>query len=113
VPVAVFIVTREAEEGNRIEQCILDHPWCNPVKIAGFLPEGNLPRRYEVIDFALELIHLVRMGRSLPLAVLRDEIEAFLFTENTCTLCTGNEGMIRATPVEYRYHDGALCILSE
>lgn len=111
LPVAAFSVTRESGEEDEIAQCV--QGWCNPVKYVRFYADGDLPRRNEVIDFALGLVALARTGRSLPPARLRVEIDAFLSSENTCTLCTGYDGIVRATPVEYHYHDGALYILSE
>ncbi len=52
-------------------------------------------------------------SRAAPPDEVRRRIDGFLRAHNTCTLCTGAGGHVRATPVEYVYRDGALYLLSE
>lgn len=44
---------------------------------------------------------------------LRKSIDDFLITHNTCTLATGVEGFVRATPIEYMYVNNNLYFLTE
>ena len=48
-----------------------------------------------------------------PTNITKKEIEDFLKRKNTCTLATGYEDYIRATPIEYEYYDGNIYIISE
>ena len=68
----------------------------------------------EVMEWALRLID-IRDGLldELPVPELRKEVEEFLKQHNTCTLATSSQGRVRATPLEYNYHQGHLYILSE
>ena len=45
-----------------------------------------------------------------PTNITKKEIEDFLKRKNTCTLATGYEDYIRATPIEYEYYDGNIYI---
>lgn len=51
----------------------------------------------------------VHMGE----ADLKDKIESFIESHNTCALATATTDMVRNTPLEYTYHDGTLYIFSE
>lgn len=68
----------------------------------------------EVVEWALRLID-IRDGLldKLPVVELRREVEDFLNEHNTCTLATSSQDRVRATPLEYEYHQGHLYILSE
>lgn len=68
----------------------------------------------EVVELALRLID-IRDGLldKLPVMELRREVEEFLKEHNTCTLATSSQNGVRATPLEYEYHQGHLYILSE
>ena len=44
---------------------------------------------------------------------LRQEIEQFIASHNTCALATGCNGFVRCTPIEYNYMDGKFWLLSE
>ena len=44
---------------------------------------------------------------------LENEIEKFLLEHNTLTLATGYDGFVRATPIEYIYHNKALYFITE
>lgn len=48
-----------------------------------------------------------------PPEEVRRRIDDFLTAHNTCTLCTGAAGHVRATPIEYLYRDGELYLISE
>jgi flavodoxin/uncharacterized protein YhbP (UPF0306 family) len=52
-------------------------------------------------------------GARMPADQLRQRIDDFLASHNTCTLCTCHKSRPRATPIEYTYHDGELYLLSE
>ncbi|MFA0834323.1 MAG: flavodoxin domain-containing protein [Methanobacterium formicicum] len=68
----------------------------------------------EVVDLALRLTD-IRDGLldELPVVELKKEVEDFLKQHNTCTLATSSQDSVRATPMEYDYHQGHLYILSE
>nr|WP_319372713.1 flavodoxin domain-containing protein [uncultured Methanobacterium sp.] len=81
----------------------------------GLPTEGmDLFNSQEVVEWALRLID-IRDGLldELPVVELRKEVEDFLKQHNTCTLATSSPGRVRATPLEYTYHQGHLYILSE
>ena len=44
---------------------------------------------------------------------LDQAIDDFILRHNTCTLATGFETVVRATPIEYTYHNGFFYFLSE
>lgn len=44
---------------------------------------------------------------------LKNSIDKFIEEHNTCTLATGYNGFIRATPIEYMYIDGDLYFITE
>ncbi|MEA5040470.1 MAG: flavodoxin domain-containing protein [Clostridiaceae bacterium] len=62
---------------------------------------------------ALELKHLLKNTLSMPQEKLESYFEEFLLSHNTCTLCTGHDHEVRATPIEYMYLDKALYFFSE
>lgn len=64
-------------------------------------------------DKALALRRALKNTCSLTKLALKKRIDEFLSAHNTCTLCTGHGNQVRATPMEYIYHDGALYFLSE
>jgi len=67
-----------------------------------------------VADAALA-IKAVRdsFAAAAPPDEVRRRIDEFLDSHNTCTLCTGAGGHVRATPIEYLYRDGELFLISE
>ena len=48
-----------------------------------------------------------------PEEIVRDLLETFLYKNNICTLCTGKEGSVRGTPMEYFYDEGYIYMLTE
>ncbi len=64
-------------------------------------------------DKAIALRRELKNTRGLSKAALQKRIEEFLYAHNTCALCTGHRAQVRATPIEYIYHDDALYFLSE
>ncbi len=44
---------------------------------------------------------------------LKEKIEAFIGAHNTCALATASADMVRNTPIEYNYVDGAFYFFSE
>jgi len=68
----------------------------------------------DLVGFALEVKKARdRLARSMPPVELKLYVEDFLKKHNTCTLSTAFEDRVRATPIEYSYHDGRLYMLSE
>lgn len=51
--------------------------------------------------------------RRMPEDELREEVDGFLASHNTCALATGYGGFVRCTPLEYAWCDGAFWIFSE
>jgi len=62
---------------------------------------------------ALEIKRLLKNTLSMPQDELKKLIEDFLLAHNTCTLCTGHDNEVRATPIEYTYYNEALYFLTE
>ena len=46
-------------------------------------------------------------------AAVKEKIEEYISTNNTCALATGADGFIRNTPIEYSYHDDCFWMFSE
>lgn len=44
---------------------------------------------------------------------LKQAVEAYICSNNTCALATGSGNYIRCTPLEYSYHDGCFWIFTE
>lgn len=66
------------------------------------------------IKLALDIKCLKEEGKNIvEEQTLREQIDEFIERHNTCTLATGHDGHIRATPIEYIYKNRALYILSE
>ncbi len=68
----------------------------------------------EVINFALNLNEVRnKLKRKVPEETVKALLESFLTTNNTCTLCTGKEGKVRGTTIEYFYSQGYIYMLTE
>lgn len=77
---------------------------------------GNLNKKRIPGKLAQRLIQWKRMlkdGSDMPETDLMKQVEAILRAHNTCTLCTGFGGHVRATPLEYIYAGGSLYFLTE
>lgn len=74
----------------------------------------DLFRKEEVVDLALRFKDIKDdLLDKMPVEQLRDEVRNFLKDHKTCTLATGFNGRLRATPVEYDYFQGHIYITSE
>jgi len=91
------------------------------VLIKKFLKHVNLPFKdmdfynlEEIINYSLKLKSL-KENLIIPLVEdqVKESIEEFLSSHNTCTLSTGHLERVRSTPIEYNYIDGFLYLLSE
>ena len=67
-----------------------------------------------VLKYALEL-KLIRddMMPKAPSPQVKESIEKFLTSHNTCTLSTAYKNRVRSTPIEYIYSNGFMYLLSE
>jgi menaquinone-dependent protoporphyrinogen IX oxidase/nitroimidazol reductase NimA-like FMN-containing flavoprotein (pyridoxamine 5'-phosphate oxidase superfamily) len=78
------------------------------------LESVDLVLKEDIVEFALEIKRARdRLGKSMPSEKLKPYVEDFLKKHNTCTLSTAFKDRVRATPIEYSYHDGKLYMLSE
>lgn len=50
---------------------------------------------------------------AMPEEELKQAVEAYIRTNNTCALATGTGDYVRCTPIEYSYHDDRFWIFSE
>jgi len=68
----------------------------------------------EVLDYALEL-KLIKDNSvpKLPALKIKEIIEEFLTSHNTCTLSTSYKDRVRSTPIEYTYNNGCIYLISE
>jgi menaquinone-dependent protoporphyrinogen IX oxidase len=89
--------------------------------IKKFLKHVNLPfedmdfyNPEEIINYSMKLKSL-KDNLLVPLNEdkVKDFIDEFLSSHNTCTLSTGYLNRVRSTPIEYNYIDGFLYLLSE
>ena len=46
-------------------------------------------------------------------ALLAAAVDRYIAAHNTCALATAREGLVRCTPIEYTYHDGAFWLFTE
>lgn len=68
----------------------------------------------EVLDFTLELKYIKEeLIPKAPSNKVKEAIEDFLTTHNTCTLSTSYKNRVRSTPIEYKYKNGFIYLLSE
>lgn len=67
----------------------------------------------EIADKLVTLKRAIEDCSDMPQGELAERIDKIMRSHNTCTLCTGHGGSVRATPIEYIYKDGALYFLSE
>lgn len=65
------------------------------------------------VEKAVEMKRLLKNTLNMPQKQLKDYVEKFLLSHNTCTLCTGYDREVRATPIEYMYFDEALYFFTE
>ena len=67
-----------------------------------------------ILKYALEL-KLIKedMMPKAPSPKVKESIEKFLTSHNTCTLSTSYKNRVRSTPIEYIYINGFMYILSE
>ena len=83
-------------------------------KITGFSNAyKNAAEETLLIEKGLEIKRLLKNTLSMPQDKLKKEVEEFLLSHNTCTLCTGHDNEVRATPIEYMYLDKALYFFTE
>jgi len=67
-------------------------------------------------ETAVKLIAIKRRlkdSADMPRELLQQAIDEFLHLHNTCALCTGQNGDLRVTPIEYVYFQNAIYFLSE
>lgn len=68
----------------------------------------------KIIALALEIKKIKDGGElEIPAAEVRQSVEKYLQSHNTCTLCTSRPGHVRGTPIEYLYKDACLYMFSE
>ena len=68
----------------------------------------------EVINYALEIKSLKDdLNPLMPYLQLKNAIEEFLNSHNTCTLSTSYKERVRSTPIEYTYNNGFIYLISE
>jgi menaquinone-dependent protoporphyrinogen IX oxidase len=81
----------------------------------GLPPLGmDLYRQDEVINWALHIKDLRDdILDTMPVIELKRAVQEFIISHNTCTLSSGKDDRVRATPVEYTYYQGQLYIFSE
>ena len=105
--------------GGRLIINKLDHEDLDLIK--KFLKHVNLPfedmdfyNLEEIINYSMKLKSL-KDNLLVPLNEdkVKDFIDEFLSSHNTCTLSTGYLNRVRSTPIEYNYIDGFLYLLSE
>lgn len=85
------------------------------VSYAVRIPMGSkrLSVTEEIADKLVTLKRALFDSCDMPRDMLEERIENIMKSHNTCTLCTGHGGSIRATPIEYIYNGSALFFLSE
>ena len=139
-PVALFCTCLSIDDGNEnlndlaktigkivdkkalwglLKQNILNDSDKNAIKLfsekIGFqLKDINNFSLEEVLKYSLELKSI--KDNLIPKASapeLKETIEKFLTSHNTCTLSTSYKNRVRSTPIEYSYHNGFMYMISE
>ncbi|MBC5995415.1 hypothetical protein EAI30_06915 [Romboutsia ilealis] len=86
--------------------------FCNKVKIP-FINMGRFEYK-NVINAGVKIKeYLDRPKNEAPIEVIKNEIERFIKENNTCSIATGYEDFLRSTPIEYKYFQGNIYIISE
>ncbi len=68
----------------------------------------------KIIALALQIKEIRdRSQMEMPETEIRQAVEEFLQSHNTCALCTSRPGYVRSTPIEYFYKDNCLYMFSE
>ncbi len=68
----------------------------------------------KIIALALQIKEIRdRSQIEMPETEIRQAVEEFLQSHNTCALCTSRPGYVRSTPIEYFYKDACLYMFSE
>jgi menaquinone-dependent protoporphyrinogen IX oxidase/uncharacterized protein YhbP (UPF0306 family) len=76
--------------------------------------DHHLFNKGKFIELALDIKKIKDEGpKVMEEPILRTHIENFIKAHNTCTLATGHEKKVRATPIEYTWMDDCLYVLSE
>ncbi|HMF31178.1 MAG TPA: pyridoxamine 5'-phosphate oxidase family protein [Candidatus Lokiarchaeia archaeon] len=75
----------------------------------------SLPLQLEnVVGFAVAVRRSINdADAQAPREVVKEELDAFLHTHNTCTLCTAYDNRVRGTPIEYFLNEDTMYFLSE
>lgn len=83
-------------------------------KVTGFCNAyKNCSDEKSFVEKAVEMKRLLKNTLSMPQDQVKDYVDKFLLSHNTCTLCTGHDREVRATPIEYMYFDEALYFFTE
>ena len=83
-------------------------------KVTGFCNAyKNCPDEKSFVEKAVTMKRVLKNTLSMPRDQAKDYVEKFLLSHNTCTLCTGHDCEVRATPIEYMYLDEALYFFTE
>ena len=83
-------------------------------KVTGFCNTfKNCSDEESFVEKAVEMKRLLKNTLSMPQNQAKDYVEKFLLSHNTCTLCTGHDREVRATPIEYMYLDESLYFFTE
>nr|WP_315024447.1 flavodoxin domain-containing protein [uncultured Aminipila sp.] len=78
------------------------------------LKDYDLFDMHKLIELALNIKKIKDHSKNpVEPQLLREYIDDFITTHNTCTLATGHGDHIRATPIEYLYKNNCIYIFSE
>jgi uncharacterized protein YhbP (UPF0306 family) len=68
----------------------------------------------KIIALALQIKEIRDCSQNdMPETEIRQVVEDFLQSHNTCALCTSRPGYVRSTPIEYFYKDACMYMFSE
>ncbi len=67
----------------------------------------------EVINYGIAIKEERDFQVEMPYEELKMYVEQFLLEHSSCTLCSGYENSVRATPVDYTYKESNMYVLSE
>lgn len=74
----------------------------------------GLFKEEEVCDKASKLIQEInKTEKTMTDEKLQEEIDNFINSKNTCTLCTGDNDFVRGTPIEFIYNDRNFYFITE
>jgi len=112
VPALSFVeIASQDEPDSWLIEAQARLPLSRDPHLSARIPADDVPA---AVDFALALKSAENQpSGQISTNEVKTHVEHFLRQHNTCTLSTCQQGQVHATPLEYRYQDGHVYLVSE